>query len=290
MHADEVPTDVDLVRRLLIVQFPPWSELTIDPVPSAGTDNALYRLGNDMVVRLPRIGWAVGAVDREQRWLPRLAPHLLVSIPAPVGRGEPGEGYPWPWSIYRWLPGESPVVGEVADPRTLAEDLSSFVTALQQVDTSGAPPAFRGQPLVTRDEVTRSAIADLDGMVDTEAVTSAWEEALAVPPWSGQLRWVHSDLAPGNLLLVDGRLAGVIDFSGVGLGDPACDLIVAWNLLPLAARDVFRTGLGVDGATWARGRGWALSVALLQLPYYHETNPALADNARHVIGEIVAGH
>jgi aminoglycoside phosphotransferase (APT) family kinase protein len=290
MHADEVDTDAGLVRRLLAGQFPHWAGLPLEPVPSAGTDNALYRLGDDMVVRLPRIDWAVDNVEREHRWLPWLAPRLPVAVPVPLGKGAPAEGYPWSWSVYSWLDGENPAVGRSPDAGALATGLARFVTALRRIDPAGGPPAGRGVPLVARDAPTRAAIDALRGTVDTAAVTEAWDSALRAPAWPGPPIWVHGDLSPGNLLVVDGRLSAVIDFGGVGVGDPACDLIVAWNLLPAGASEVFRATLHVDDATWDRGRGWALSIALLQLPYYHRTNPALAANARHVIGAVLADH
>src|SRR6266540_2992530 len=288
MHADEVDTDVGLVGRLLAGHFPQWAGLPIEPVPSAGTDNALYRLGDDMAVRLPRIRGAVADVDREHRWLPRLAPFLPVAIPEPLRKGKPAEGYPWPWSVYRWLDGENPAVDRIADAGSLAAELAQFVAALHRIDPTGGPPAGRGVPLEERDAPTRSAIDALQGMVDTAAAAAAWDAALQTPTWPGAPVWVHGDLSPGNLLVADGRLSAVIDFAGVG--DPACDLIVAWNLLPAGTRNLFRAALRVDDATWERGRGWALSIALIQLPYYHRTNPVLAANARHVIGEVLADH
>jgi aminoglycoside phosphotransferase (APT) family kinase protein len=221
MHADEVAMDAALVRRLVATQFPHWAGLPIVPVPSAGTDNALYRLGEHLVARLPRIHWAVPSVDRELYWLPRLALHLPVAVPEPLGRGEPGEGYPWPWSVYRWLDGENPDVDHLDDAELLATELARFVSALHRMDTAGAPPAGRGVPLAERDAATRSAIDALHGMVDITAVTAAWEEDVRAPTWSGPPVWVHGDLSPGNLLLVGGRLSAVIDFGGLGVGDPA---------------------------------------------------------------------
>jgi aminoglycoside phosphotransferase (APT) family kinase protein len=290
MHADEWDVHPDLVRRLLDTQFPEWSDLALGRVPSAGTDNALYRLGDDMVVRLPRIQWAVEDVAKELRWLPTLQPFLPVSIPLPLGEGRPGEGYPWAWSVLQWLPGENPILGDLADPNSLAKELAQFVAALHQIDPTGGPRAERGVPLAERDAATRAAIGQLRGMIDIPATIVAWQEALQAPEWLRPGVWIHGDLSPGNLLLVDGRLSGVIDFGALGVGDPACDLIVAWNLLPAGAREVYREALKVDDATWARGLGWALSVALIQLPYYKETNPSLAANARHVIGEVLADH
>jgi aminoglycoside phosphotransferase (APT) family kinase protein len=287
MHADELHTDADLVRRLLAAQFPEWAALPVERVPSSGTDNALYRLGSDMVVRLPRIGWAVAGVDREQEWPPRLAPQLPVAVPVPLAKGLPAEGYPWPWSVYRWLDGENPTV-EHADSDSIAGELARFIEALHGIDPAGGPPSGRGVPLPTRDEPTRTAIAELEGMVDTDAATAAWDAALRAPAWSGPPVWIHGDLLPGNLLLRNGRLVAVIDWGCVGVGDPACDLIVAWGLFSSTTRSRFRGKLGVDDATWARGRGWALSVAVIALPYYQDTNPGLAATARHLIREVLA--
>jgi aminoglycoside phosphotransferase (APT) family kinase protein len=290
MHVDEVDTDASLVRGLLAAQFPQWADLPIEPVASAGTDNAIYRLGDDKTVRLPRIQWATGQVEKEQQWLPKLAPLLPVAIPVPLGKGEPADGYPWRWSIYRWLNGENPAVNRLDDPGSLATKLAQFVAALHRIDPSGGPSAGRGVPLEERDGPTRTAIDALRGIVDTAAVTAAWDIALRAPAWPGPPVWLHGDLSPGNLLSVDGRLSAVIDFGCLGVGDPACDLIVAWNLLPAETRNVFRAALRVDDATWERGRGWALSIALIQLPYYQSTNPVLAAGARHTIGEVLAEH
>ena len=288
MHEDEFEVDADLVSRLLTRQFPQWADLPLEPVASAGTDNALFRLGDQMVVRLPRIQWAVEGVDLEQEWLPRLAPFLPVAIPTPLGLGESDEDYPWRWSVYEWLGGDNPVLHKIADPIALAKDLAHFTKALRKIDSSGAPLSQRGVPLQERDADTRTAIAALNGLIDSIAVGNAWESTLAVPMWSGPPVWIHGDISPGNILLVDGRLNSVIDFGVMGIGDPACDLIVAWNLLPASAREVFRSESQVDDFTWKRGRGWALSIALIQLPYYFQTSPAIAENARHVISEVLS--
>jgi aminoglycoside phosphotransferase (APT) family kinase protein len=289
MHADELPTDARLAGRLIAGQFPHWADLPIEPVPSAGTVNALYRLGDDMVVRLPRIHGAAGGEDQDFQWLPRLAPLLPVAIPVPLAKGMPAEGYPWEWGVYTWLVGENPTVGAVvADPSSLTRDAVQFVDALHRVDLADGPPTGRGASLEGRDESARSALVALEGMIDTDAATAAWDEALGTPEWSGPPVWIHGDLLPGNLLLEGGRLTGVIDWGLLGMGDPACDMIIAWSLLPVEARNVFRAALDIDDATWARGRGWALSVALIALPYYKDTNPVFADVARHLIREVLA--
>jgi aminoglycoside phosphotransferase (APT) family kinase protein len=285
MHEEEVATDAALVRRLLEAQFPEWADLPIERVPSSGTDNALYRLGEDMVVRLPRIDWAVGAVEKERRWLPFLAPHLPVEVPLPLANGEPGEGYEWPWTVYSWLDGENPQIG--GGTVELARDLAAFVSALRALDAAEAPRASRGGPLAAEDAHVRRALEQLDGEVDAESAAAVWDEALRAPAWDGPPRWFHGDLMASNLLLRDGRLAAVIDFGTCGAGDPAIDLLPAWNFLPVGAREVYRAELGADEASWTRARGWAVAKAVQAIPYYKETNPPLANNGRHVLRELL---
>jgi aminoglycoside phosphotransferase (APT) family kinase protein len=295
MHADELDIDVALVRRLLAAQFPQWADLSITPVKSAGTDNAIYRLGSDMAVRLPRIDWAITQVDKEHQWLPRLAPYLPLAIPVPLAMGTPGEGYPWHWSVYHWLAGENATIEPIADPGQAARDLAQFIASLRRIDPVGwsspePPRASRGVPLSTRDAPTRAAIAELSGMLDTGVATAAWDAALQTPVWNGPPVWSHGDLSPLNLLVERGRITAVIDFSCLGVGDPACDLIVAWNFLSAETREIFRAALSVDDAMWARGRGWALSIGLIALPYYQTSNPVLAGIARRAINEVLADY
>lgn len=284
MHEGETPTSIALVRRLLRAQFPEWAGLPIEHVPSSGTVNALYRLGDEMVARLPRTDWGVGAVDKELRWLPELS--LPVKTPIPLARGEPGEGYPFVWGVYPWLQGEHPEAG--AAPPELARELAGLVRTLHVAGTPAPAPRGRGSiPLQEQDPAVRAALAQLDDMIDTATAAAAWDGALAAPVWRGARVWTHGDLMPANLLVRDGRLTGVLDWECMGLGDPACDLAVAWNLLPAASRDVFRAELDVEDATWVRGRGWALWTGLVALPYYRVTNPVLAENARYRIGEVL---
>ncbi len=294
MHADEMDIDVDLVRRLIAAQFPRWADLPIEPVASAGTVNAIYRLGDDMVVRLPRVHWWVRGLEKEYEWLPKLAPHLPLAVPEPLAWGSPGEGYPWHWAVYRWLEGETWNADGVRDLCEAAADLAQFITALRRIDTGGAPrPRPRGSRgiLTERDSYVRDAIAASHGLIDTDAVTAAWDASLALPRWDGPPVWVHGDLSrPGNLLVVGGRLSAVIDFGGVSVGDPARELMAAWTLFSGESRWVLRASLAVDDATWKRGRGWALSWALLALPYYIDTNPIIVAEARHAIDEVLADH
>ncbi|HUR04363.1 MAG TPA: aminoglycoside phosphotransferase family protein [Nonomuraea sp.] len=287
MHANEPDIDTDLVRRLLAGQFPQWAELPIEPFPSSGTVNAVYRLGDELSVRLPRVKAGVKDAVSERQWLPRLAPHLPVAIPTVLETGEPAAGYPWNWTVCRWLAGDNPVVNDLPHPDLLVEDLAAFITALRRIDPAGAPPAYRGGSLAALDTSTRAAIDELHGFIDTPAATRVWNATLKAPGWSGPPVWSHSDLMPGNLLVEQGRLSAVIDFGCMGVGDPACDLMPAWNLLPAPARPAFRAALGADDAMWVRGRGWALSMALIALPYYHRTNPGITANARHIIHEVL---
>jgi aminoglycoside phosphotransferase (APT) family kinase protein len=294
MHADELDIDVALVRRLLAAQFPQWADLPLEPVEHAGTDHAIYRLGGEMAVRLPRIHWATTQAEKECKWLPRLAPHLPLAVPVPLAIGMPGAGYPWRWLVSPWLGGEEASAERIADLGQVAADLAEFVAALQRIDPTGGPLAaehnLRGAPLATRDSVTREAIAASDGLIDTRAATAAWEAALEAPEWDRAPVWFHGDVLAGNLLVERGRLSGVIDFGGLGVGDPACDSMIAWSLFTADSRDAFRAAMRVDEATWARARGCALSQALLALPYYLYTNPPIATRSRHTIEEILADH
>lgn len=248
----------------------------------------MFRLGDALSVRLPRIHWAAHDVEREAAWVPHLARRLPLALPEPLAVGRPDEGYPWQWSVCRWVSGTNPDVGTLGTDVGLAEDTAAFAAALHAVEPTGAPSSKRGEPLAEREARTRASIDALGAEIDGAAATACWETALRAPAWIDAPVWIHGDLSPGNLLCVDGRLVGVIDFAIAGLGDPATDLIVAWNLFRGPARSRFRQALGVDDATWARGKGWALSVALIQLPYYRETNPPLAADARQVIEQVLA--
>lgn len=280
--------NVALVGRLLAAQFPQWADLLIRLIASTGADNTLYRLGHELVARFPRGEWSAARVGKELRWLPWLAGQLPVTIPVPLGAGVPAEGYPWPWSVYRWLDGEPATADRIAEPDALALELAAFVAALQQIDPANGPPA--GQPLALRDAQVRATIAALRDTIDAATATDAWQAALRQPAWAGPPVWLHGDLAPGNVLLVNGRLSAIIDFAGMGVGDPSDDVRLAWTLLPAEARGVFRAALRVDDATWARGRGRALAQSLALLLHYRDAHPTLAADVRAVIEAILADH
>ena len=294
MHADEVDTDVALVRGLLAAQFPHWADRPIEPVLPRGTDNALYRIGRDLVARLPRREKNVVPLEKELRWLSELAPRLPLAIPIPRALGEPGGGYPFRWSVYGWLPGRAATDAQIADLHQAAMDLAGFIAALHRIDPAGGPPPgehnfFRGEPLRARDEAVRAALASLGATVDAGAVMASWDAALAAPEWDYPPVWIHGDLDARNLLLEDGRLTAVVDFGCLGVGDPACDVMVAWKLLFSDVREAFRIALAVDEATWGRARGWALSQALMALAYYTvDTNAVLVHEAQRWLVEVLA--
>lgn len=290
MHAEEIETDAALVRRLVAEQLPQWADLPVAPVASYGTDHDIYRLGEELAVRLPRIGWATGQAANEARWLPLLAPHLPLAVPVQLASGRPADGYPYDWSVYEWLPGES-AEGTIADLAQAAVDLAAFVGALRRVDPTGAhprPPHSRGGPLTEGDEQVRRSIAELGNRIDGAAALRSWEESLNAPQWAGAEVWVHGDLLPGNLLVVEGRLSAVIDFGGLNVGDPACDLQPAWNVFAGGSRLRFRAELEADDSSWLRGRGWALYQAISALPYYWDTNPGIVAQAAHALREVLA--
>lgn len=294
LHADEVPVDEALARRLVDDQFPEWSGLPIARVESGGTDNAVFRLGDDLCLRIPIRPGAATTLAKEHRWLPHVAPFLPLPVPEPVERGAPADGMPFEWSVYRWLPGRVATPGRLRSPKTVAEALGHFVAVIHAIDpTEGPPPGphngHRGVPLADRDRATRDSIEQLAGEIDLEAAATAWEDALAAPVWDLPGVWIHGDLWETNLLVDgDGDLTAIIDFGCLGVGDPATDLIVAWNLFDAPTRQVFREHAMVDDATWARGRGWALSFAVIALPYYLETNPVIVENARRMIDAVLA--
>jgi aminoglycoside phosphotransferase (APT) family kinase protein len=290
MHAEEVDTDVALVRRLLAGQFPQWAELAIEPVVSYGTDHDIYRLGDHFAARLPRIAWATKQAAKEAEWLPKLAPHLPLAIPVQLAMGQPAEGYLFAWSVYEWLPGEN-ANDTIDDLDQAAVDLAAFVSALRQVGTTGAhprPPGSRGSPLAELDKHVRRAITELGDRIDAAAMLRSWEESLSASEWDGVEVWVHGDLLPGNLLVVDGRLSAVIDFGCLNVGDPACDLQPAWNVFTGDSRARYRAELKADDASWLRGRGWALYQAVMALPYYWDTNPGMIRQASHALAQVLA--
>ncbi len=270
MHADELAIEEPLVRRLLAEQFPEWAGLPLRRVEPSGTVNAIFRLGDELSVRLPRHDGPTEPGSKELDWLPRLAPLLPVDVPVPVAQGRPGEDFPWFWEIHTWVEGETVPVKEI-DALRAARDLAALVAVLQRLDAAGAPTG-RGRSLTERQDMFRYWLARFDG--DSQ-VGAEWERALAAPDWDGPPVWHHGDLDARNWLVRDGRISGVVDWGSMGVGDPACDVMVAWKLHSPAARDAFRDALPIDDATWERGRGWVIFQAVAILAYYTPENNAV---------------
>jgi aminoglycoside phosphotransferase (APT) family kinase protein len=287
MHENEVNIDADLARRLLLSQYPQWAALPMERVRSAGTDNAIYRLGDHLAMRLPRIGWAVDIVAKEQQWIPVLAPHVPLAVPLPVAVGQPEEVFPYPWGVAQWLPGELANLKRLDDPVQAAFDLAAFVRALQTVDATAGPTHQRGLPVRLCDQMVRMGIAGLRGEVDADAVTEAWTRVMAAPDYDGPPVWFHGDLSYLNLLAQDGELSAVLDWGTCGVGDPAIDTIIAWSLFPSDARQAYRDALAIDDATWERGKGWVLT-GIFGVPYYRETNPVLVADKIRAIEAVLA--
>ena len=284
--------DVALVRRLLAAQLPRWADLEIVPVEPGGHDHRTFRVGAGLSIRLPSAEAYAAQIEKERHWLPRLAPQLPLPIPEPVAPGTPGEGYPWPWSVYRWLEGETATDRRVDDMPRFARELARFLLALQQIDSSRGPVPgphnfFRGGSLTTYDEQTREAIAALQGQIDAQAATELWQAALSAK-WSSAPVWVHGDIAAGNLLVNQGQLSAVIDFGCAGVGDPACDLVIAWTFFTGESRAAFRDTLALEDGLWARARGWALWKALITLADSSPPDAARAPEATHASATLEA--
>lgn len=286
--------DASLVARLVKSQFSQWADLPITPVELDGWDNRTFHLGPDMSVRLPSAEAYAAQVEKEHRWLPILAPRLPLPIPVPLAMGVPADGYPYKWSVYRWLEGVIASTDVIDDLSEFATTLAGFLASLQHIDPAGGPPPgrhnfFRGGPVEMYDAETRSAITALGGQIDGERATAVWEAALAAT-WPGSPVWFHGDVSATNLLVRDGRLHSVIDFGCSGVGDPACDLTIAWTFLSGESREAFRAALPLDAATWARGRGWALWKALITLAGQIGTNLVEAARAQRAIDDVLTDH
>ncbi|WP_329166665.1 aminoglycoside phosphotransferase family protein [Streptomyces sp. NBC_01387] len=292
--ADSRPEiDAALVRRLIDTRFPRWARLPLKLLDPAGSDHVIYRLGEELAVRMPRHAGVIGQARKEFQWLPRLAPYLPLTIPVPVEVGEPSLGYPWPWAVSRWLEGEVATVDALADSTRTAVELAHFLAALQRFTPENTPKTAReyltSWSLSERDRATRVAIAKVDGIFDATAMTKLWDAAVSAPGWDGPPVCFHGDFHTGNLLTIHGHLSAVIDFGGLGIGDPACDLLIAFTLMTASSRASFRNALGVDDATWLRGRGWAMATGLNAYTSYAAVNPRVAAQTTRQITEALIG-
>ncbi|MGW0964369.1 aminoglycoside phosphotransferase family protein [Streptomyces gelaticus] len=283
-----------LVKRLIAAQFPQWSRLPVIPVPVDGWDNRTYRLGDDMTVRLPTAVGYAPAVDKECDWLPRLAPTLPVAVPTVLAKGAPGSGYPYPWSVRGWLPGETASPERIEGMTQFATSVAGFILALQRCDSKGGPLAgahsgYRGTSPAHYDDETRHCITVLSGRIDSMRATETWQAALEAQ-WRGTPVWFHGDIGGNNLLVTDGKLSAVIDFGTSGIGDPACDLVIAWTMLRGESREAFRHTVGQDDGTWARARGWALWKSLLTLAQCSDPRDGRVAIHLDVIDAVLADH
>ena len=286
--------DDTLVRRLVSSQFPQWGALPVRPVEPGGWDNQSFRLGEHMLVRFPTAEDYAAQVQKEHRWLPRLAPSLPLEIPAPLAIGKPADDYPWEWSVYRWIDGDTATPERITDLLDFARTLAQFLIALQRIDaTEGPHPGrhnfFRGGSLKTYDAQTKQAIALLKGKVDAGVATEVWNTA-ATTNWSRAPVWIHGDVSAANLLLQGGRLSAVIDFGMLGVGDPACDLAIAWTLFSGEIRHAFRAMIPLDSHTWARGRAWALWKALIVAAGLDKTTSLEPPQCWRIITEALEGY
>jgi aminoglycoside phosphotransferase (APT) family kinase protein len=293
LHENEITIEPELVQSLLDSQFPEYADLPIRPLPPSGTDNRLFRLGDQLVVRMPRIDWAAESAAFEATWLPRLAPYLPLPIPVPVGLGQPAQGYPWSFTIVPWIEGENPDPdGSTLDPEEWAATLGDFVRDLQAAPAMDAPvmQEGRGAPLPLLDdwvqEWTAKAVETFG--IDADPVLALWADALDAPPWEGEPRWLHADLHEGNLLARDGHLTAVIDWGAAGRGDPAAELNAAWGYLPAGVEQVFVDAVGLDEAAWRRARGYALAPSISGAVYYRETAPEESRGSLEKVQRLIA--
>jgi aminoglycoside phosphotransferase (APT) family kinase protein len=305
LHNDELLIDLSLVRALLDRALPEYASLPLSRLRASGSTNALFRLGDELLVRLPRQPGGTATIEKEARWLPQIGPLLPVSVPEVVAVGEPDLGYLERWSVVRWLEGDVPTVADPASRAgptrpALALDLAAVVTSLRDIqvpDSALVDPqlrSYRGAPLQSMDDATRGNLAacrDVSALdLDLDAALRVWEEAMALPETGSgsEPGWYHGDLMAENLLVRGGRLTAVLDFGVLAVGDPTIDLIAAWEVLDPAARDVFRRAVGADETSWLRGRAWALSLALMTFPYYWSTMPDRCASRLAVVRSVLA--
>ena len=287
LHENEVPTDPAVVGALLAEQCPQWAGLPLTRA-GAGTDNTMYRLGGDLLVRLPRTEDNAAALAKEREWLPRLAPLLGHRIPEPVYAGAPAGAFPLPWSVYRWIDGEEVRTDAALDWAAFGADLAGFVRALHGVDLMGATRSgelswYRGGSLRDCETWAADYFAECEGGgyedIDLGALRGLWREGADLPDPSGPHVWLHGDLKITNLLVADGRLHAVIDFGCLSVGFPDAEHAAVWDLPPVA-REAYRDALGIDDATWTRARAWAVFVGVAGLAYYRDTFPAFVAECR----------
>ncbi|MBA2306878.1 aminoglycoside phosphotransferase family protein [Candidatus Dependentiae bacterium] len=291
---DSLSITTSLAAKLIAEQFPAWADLPVRPVEFSGWDNRTFRLGETMLIRLPSAEHYAPQVHKEHQWLPYLAPCLPLPISTPLALGHPSHDYPWHWSVYQWIEGESAanLSLDTLDLPLIASQLAHFLRKLHALPSTGGPTAgphnfWRGGPLEIYDAETRSALATLDGFIDTTAALSVWEEALN-SEWHTDPVWIHGDFSSGNFLVKNGTVAAIIDFGCMGIGDPACDLVLRWTFFQKEARQTFIRQVDLDKSTWSRARGWALWKALITLVRLKGQNSPEISAHQHLINDIIS--
>lgn len=288
MHPDEFHINANLVRELLTEQFPNWSKLDLQEILPKGTDNAMFKLASDKLVRLPRTKQSATNIEKELLWLPKFSSLLPIAIPTLLGSGSANKKYPLPWVIYNWLEGKSTDKEGDIDLGQAAVNLGNFVVAMQKIDPTNGPKCNRGQPLNKCNKGVLESIESLKGEYDTNLLTKIWESTLETPAWSGDPVWIHGDLHSGNILVKNKKITAIVDFGLAGIGDPAADMMLAWTVLDAENREIFRSIAKPDDHTWARGRGWAFALGALGYPYYRKSNPEFAHIAKRSLDEVIA--
>lgn len=294
---NKVEITLPMVKKLVTVQFSQYADLPIKPVALSGVDNRVFHLGDDMLVRLPSASRYVAQVEKEQQWLPILASGLSIPIPEPLAEGQPNDEYPWRWSIYRWLEGQSANLIAINDVelKQIAIDLADFLLELQGIDIARAPGpgkhnCYRGDHPSVYDADIKKLFLDLQAdTIDKNGALEVWQKAMA-SSWSHNPVWVHGDVASGNFLVKEGRLSAVIDFGSMGVGDPSCDLVIAWTFFNKESRKIFYERIDLDPDTWARARGWALWKACFLLAGYKNKQGGDALVQKQLIQEIIDDH
>lgn len=286
MHKDEIIVNEHMVQKLINEQFPQYTDLPIRKVNSTGTVNAIYMLGEEYYVRLPRLNWASSSLHREWHILPIVSKHVTITVPEVIGKGSPNADYPLSWAIYRWIRGE--IFGHsYINEAEAATALARFITELHSIKTiSDAPHAGR-KPLRELNEITINAILDCKTDINGEKALKLWRGLIDIEPWNGNRVWIHADLLKPNLIVNNGKLAAIIDFGSAGVGDPAFDAVAAWTVLSSETRALFKTLLNFDEHAWLRAKAYALHQAALIIPYYRESNPAFACQAMNTIDNIL---
>lgn len=289
LHSDEVAVDCKIALELVLQQFPYWADLEVRKLNVSGSDNTIFKLGKDKCIRFPRIEEASYHAKKEQKWLPKLAENLALKIPFPIGVGVPSDLYPFYWSVFEWIEGDTAFEINVSDNEGVALELAHFIKSLRKIDVNhDSPISKRGRGLEVQDYEVLEAISKLNDEYDGTVLLKLWRDSLDVPNYLDYPVWMHADLLPSNILIKNNKLASVIDFGLMGVGDPSCDLISAWSIFNKTSRKIFLDELQVDEESYLRGRGWALSIALKVIPYYRKTNQELVTVARRIITEILA--